>query len=225
MPRGNFVIRSGRRCDSRRESPTFLRGHFQCPLQGSRRRAVTLQLHAFGQECRQCHSQVLGRRGAQAQTAAGHLELNSRAEAVADRAHQELRRAFAQVAIQDRPFGRLGVQDIGGFAAGHEPAAIEHGDSIATRLGLIDLVSREENRVSIVPEARQIGLERIAGGWVERCGRFIEEEDWWIVYERNRQIQPLFQPAGEHLDALAAPPRQTEAGETANHAAAQIVPG
>ena len=110
-----------------------------------------------------------------------------------------------------------------GFAASHESAAIQHGDAIAARFGLIDVVSRKEDRVAIVAEAREVGVEGIASGRVERRGRLVEKQDRRVVDESHREIQPLLQAARECLDALAAPPGQAESGEHADHSAAQVV--
>jgi hypothetical protein len=127
------------------------------------------------------------------------------------------------VPVQHRSLGDFGVEYLAWFAARHESATIQDGDAIAVCFGLIDVVSRQEDCVAIVAEAREIGVEGIASGRVERCCRLVEEQDWWVVNECHSEIEPLLQAARERLDTLAAPSSQAESSEHADNSAAQVV--
>ncbi len=61
------------------------------------------------------------------------------------------------------------------FAASHQFAAVQHRDAVAARFGLVEMVSREQNGVTVVAKPRQVGEECVAAGRVERGGRFVEQ--------------------------------------------------
>src|ERR1700687_1571130 len=80
-------------------------------------------------------------------------------------------------------------------------SAVEHKDARGVANGR-EPVSDHESRASL-HHFIESGVNLGFGDGVERTGRLIEDQDWWIFQERARDRQPLPLAAGQHAPALA----------------------
>ena len=118
---------------------------------------------------------------------------------------KELRQHLTQMGVQNRATGGLVTNQFRRFSTGDQFAAIQHRNAITATFGFVQVVRGQQNRVAFFAQVEQRAEQRISAGRVERCGRFIEQQDGGVVQQCNRQVQALFHATGVGADAVGAP--------------------
>ena len=96
-------------------------------------------------------------------------------------------------------------QQAGGCVQGHDPAVVHDGDPVAQGLGLLYVVGREDDGLSVgVDQADE--LPQVAPGLgVQPGGGLVEDDHLGVVHEAGRHREPLLLPSGELLQGGLGP--------------------
>ena len=83
---------------------------------------------------------------------------------------------------------------------GHDLAGIHHGEAVAQLLGLVHVMSRDDQRDPVRLEAVEPVPEHVPRLRVEAGGRLVQQEDLGLVDQRPGDREPAPHSSGEHLD-------------------------
>ena len=89
------------------------------------------------------------------------------------------------------------------------PAADQR-DLLAERLGLLEVVRREQDRRPLLVQAADVAPELVAQLDVDAGGRLVEDHEARLVQQRAGEQQPAAHPAGELRRAHVALGAQVE---------------
>jgi hypothetical protein len=125
----------------------------------------------------------------------------------------------------DRRAADLGLERVRG-ALGDELADVDDPDPIGERVGLLEVLGRQEHgHAVVVGEARDLVPERGPALDVEPGGRLVEEQKSWLVDEREREVEPALHPARVAADLAVGRLGEPDAGDQAVAAALALVAG
>ncbi|MNT03907.1 hypothetical protein D3C72_1384640 [compost metagenome] len=95
--------------------------------------------------------------------------------------------------LQPRELG----QQVAGAVQRHHLAKLQHGDTVAQRLGFLEIVRGQDDRVTFLVQARDELPERLAQLHVHAGGRLIEHDHGRPVHQRLRHQHAPLHAAGQ----------------------------
>lgn len=107
--------------------------------------------------------------------------------------------AVAECELDDVLAAEPGDQ-IGGGAEGDDLSLVDDGDAVAKAFGLIHVVSGKDGRAAPALEISDDVPELAAGLRIEAGGRLVEEEEFRITDQSERDREPALLAAGERFD-------------------------
>src|SRR5215218_4013124 len=103
--------------------------------------------------------------------------------------------------LRDAAVGDAALQ-LGRRPLPHDAALRDYRDPVAERVGLEHVVRRQQQRLAGADELGDRRPQLARAHWVDADRRLVEEQDFRVVEDPARDVEPLPHPSGVALDAL-----------------------